>query len=596
MLRSFIAVVFVLVSLAASASAQTEPSVSMTVLRHNSGVSTFTPGGYTGTWYWRWCLPVDPLLPTCPDSYTQFEVNGPGEGSRTWWQRWNWGGTGSEATARYPDVIIEVVDAHPLYSPTANVLAQTRFTVPRPPAMRVRDITDTTVTVLLSEPLGWTLYAAGAIADPDREGLPEYYEIYRLHPVEKGCPKSSTYVCTGPGETLLEGLSPETTYTFHAYGLQSFHVSPVGYGDLEDLAPKQFGSVTFTTLPAREDGEDDGVGPVTNVQEVVNDEVEQAGGLEPGGGAVPIDVNKLFSNVGSGAAGRDFNARSSDERVVTVEITDNPHVVITPVGDGTATVTVGYTGGRSPISSSFGVAVGESRTATPQPPRPTPPSRVTGVRVTALDGGLRITWEAVTGEVSQYRVDVEDGDGRSRQVFTEADVLEALVEDLVNGVEYTVTVTALTEHPDVEGPASEPRTVTPPPSRVTGVRVTALDGGLRVTWEATAGEVSQYRVHAEDGDGRFRRVYTSADVLEALVEDLVNGVEYTVTVTALTEHPDVEGPASEPRTATPRAGGGDTEDVPVPALPLAGAGVLAGLLAAGAARRLRRVRRRRASG
>ena len=81
-----------------------------------------------------------------------------------------------------------------------------------------------------------------------------------------------------------------------------------------------------------------------------------------------------------------------------------------------------------------------------------------------------------------------------------------------------------------------------------------------------------------------RRTYTDADVFEALVDGLANGVDYTVTVTALTGHPDVEGPASEPRTVTPASAAGDTEGTPdpVPALPLAGAGVLAGLLASSA--------------
>ena len=139
-------------------------------------------------------------------------------------------------------------------------------------------------------------------------------------------------------------------------------------------------------LPGEDDGEDDGVGPVANVQEVVNDEVEQAGGLESGGGAVPIDVNKLFSNVGSGATGRDFDARSSDGRVVTVEVTDNPHVVIRPVGDGTATVTVRYTGGGRLVSAVFGVAVGEGFVA----PVPALPLAAAGLLAALLFGaGLR---------------------------------------------------------------------------------------------------------------------------------------------------------------------------------------------------------------
>ena len=145
----------------------------------------------------------------------------------------------------------------------------------------------------------------------------------------------------------------------------------------------------------------------------------------------------------------------------------------------------------------------------------------------------------------------------------------------------------------IPAPPEEPEEPEPAvPSRVTGVRVAALDGGLRVSWSAAAGAVSQYRVDAADASGKLaRRVYTDADVFEALVDRLANGVEYTVTVTALTSEPGVEGPGSEPRTMTPQAGAGDTGETPdpVPALPLAGAGVLAGLLY-GAARRLRKAR------
>ena len=140
--------------------------------------------------------------------------------------------------------------------------------------------------------------------------------------------------------------------------------------------------------------------------------------------------------------------------------------------------------------------------------------------------------------------------------------------------------------------------VPPPPSQVTGVRVSPLDGGLRVSWSAAAGpvDVSQYRVDVADAAGeRVRRVYTEADVFEAVVDGLVNGVEYTVTVSALPSHGGENGPPSEARTATPGDGDGDTDDVPVPALPLAGAGVLAGLLAS-AAFRLRRAGRRAPGG
>ena len=170
-------------------------------------------------------------------------------------------------------------------------------------------------------------------------------------------------------------------------------IRPVGNGEASvTLGYSRHGKSATTKFTVRvgaageDDGEDDGVGPVTNVQEVVNDEVEQEGGLEPGGGAVPIDVNKLFSNVGSGARGRDFDARSSDRRVVTVEVTDNPHVVIRPVGDGTATVTVRYTGGGRSVSAVFGVAVGEGFV----PPVPALPLAAAGLLAALLFGaGLR---------------------------------------------------------------------------------------------------------------------------------------------------------------------------------------------------------------
>ena len=142
----------------------------------------------------------------------------------------------------------------------------------------------------------------------------------------------------------------------------------------------------------------------------------------------------------------------------------------------------------------------------------------------------------------------------------------------------------------------------PPPSRVAGVRVSPLDGGLHVSWSAATGSVSQYRVDVADAAGALaRRVYTEADVFEAVIDGLANGVEYTVTVSAVPSHGGENGPPSEPRTATPQAGGGEPdpggepEEVPVPALPLAGAGVLAALLAS-AAYRLRSAGRRASSG
>ena len=124
-----------------------------------------------------------------------------------------------------------------------------------------------------------------------------------------------------------------------------------------------------------------------------------------------------------------------------------------------------------------------------------------------------------------------------------------------------------------------------------GVTTAALDGGLRVRWSPASGAVSQYRVDVV-ADGRLvRRVYTDADTHEVVVAGLTNGVEYRVTVTALGSEPGVDGPASEPRTATPVATGepagpsGPVGPDPVPALPFGAAAALAATLAALARRR-----------
>lgn len=81
------------------------------------------------------------------------------------------------------------------------------------------------------------------------------------------------------------------------------------------------------------------------------------GGLQAGGEAVSVPVEQLFTNTVSTDV---FKAMSSDETVVTVTVTDNPRVVITPVGPGTATVTVSAQrpGGAAAIRTRFDVTVG----------------------------------------------------------------------------------------------------------------------------------------------------------------------------------------------------------------------------------------------
>ena len=81
------------------------------------------------------------------------------------------------------------------------------------------------------------------------------------------------------------------------------------------------------------------------------------GGFQAGGAAVSVPVEQIFTNT---APGDIFKVTSSDETVATATLTDNPRVVITPVGPGTTTITVSAQrpGGPAAIRAQFDVTVG----------------------------------------------------------------------------------------------------------------------------------------------------------------------------------------------------------------------------------------------
>lgn len=101
--------------------------------------------------------------------------------------------------------------------------------------------------------------------------------------------------------------------------------------------------------------------PAPVVQENVDRTIATAtggGGLQAGGEAVRVPVEQIFTGT---APGDDvFKVTSSDETVATATLTDNPNVVITPVGPGTTTITVSAQrpGGPAAIRAQFDVTIG----------------------------------------------------------------------------------------------------------------------------------------------------------------------------------------------------------------------------------------------
>ena len=78
-----------------------------------------------------------------------------------------------------------------------------------------------------------------------------------------------------------------------------------------------------------------------SAQSVVDAAIVAAGGLKPDLDPVSVAASALFEGT-EGSTGAEYSATSSDLTVATVEVTDNPQVVITPVAPGTATIAVTF--------------------------------------------------------------------------------------------------------------------------------------------------------------------------------------------------------------------------------------------------------------
>ena len=137
----------------------------------------------------------------------------------------------------------------------------------------------------------------------------------------------------------------------------------------------------------------------------VEETIIDAGGLAPGRDPVNIDVDNLFR----GTAGAHFTATSSNPEVATVEIAPGPRIApglrvkVTPVGIGTATITVVMTeaGGGDKYTVRFEVTVASASDN----------AQANVARAIADAGGLVPGRDPVNVDVADLFEDTEGTDG-----------------------------------------------------------------------------------------------------------------------------------------------------------------------------------------
>ena len=175
------------------------------------------------------------------------------------------------------------------------------------------------------------------------------------------------------------------------------------------------------------------------------------------------------------------------------------------------------------------------------------PGQVMGVTVTPGPGQLQVTWTSVTGATG-YKVQWKSGSqvyDNTRQATPTTN--SHTIAGLAAGTEYTVRVLA-TRSSTPDGPASSEATGTPGLAQVTGVRVTAGNRQLTVTWTVVSGGTG-YKVQWKSGSEEYNssRQATPTDTKYTITN--LSPAAYTVRV--LATRSGFDGPASNEQVAAP---------------------------------------------
>ncbi|CAI5664717.1 unnamed protein product, partial [Oreochromis niloticus] len=165
---------------------------------------------------------------------------------------------------------------------------------------------------------------------------------------------------------------------------------------------------------------------------------------------------------------------------------------------------------------------GQSATVT----KYTKPEKVNDLNVTEIrTSSIFLNWTDPQGQRSFYRVEWTNGTINMNKTVTEVNVTE-----LIPGVNYTFTVTAVAGDNNTQSDVATLSQYTKP-KKVNDLNVTEIrTSSVFLNWTPPVGQRSFYRVEWTDGTIKMNKTVTETKVN---VTELTPGVNYTFTVTAV---------------------------------------------------------------
>jgi sugar lactone lactonase YvrE len=172
---------------------------------------------------------------------------------------------------------------------------------------------------------------------------------------------------------------------------------------------------------------------------------------------------------------------------------------------------------------------------------PSAPQAVTNVQTSIGDRTFTITWDAATGEVTNYVVTATSGSASFVCTTSSTSCTFGQLDGVTNFVDYSVTIKTVRRSVFA---ITEAITVSPGlPGKVTGVTATGLNEEIVVNWTVPVGIITSYTATAAIGNLTYSCDQEDPTATSCTISGVTNGSTYSVTVVA--RRGELEGPSSD---------------------------------------------------